>query len=458
MRSSSYNITTLVDNEKKLYAILNGYTHAFDIINKNVYEFIKGRESEQNISNDTLKRLIKRGYLTSLTKIEEIDLIKRLATEAHKKNLLKKFNFHFIISYDCNLRCTYCYEDDILNSCISLPKERISINQIDEAFEFITEKHINNESSKEIALYGGEPFLLENYDTILYIAEKGRKIGHKFKVISNGYDVDRYFDFLKENKYFSFQITVDGVEEIQNTRKPHYKNNNSFEKITHNIDHLLKLGIPVLVRINSDSFTLNKINELLLFFENKGWYGYKHFAANIALLREEVCQFDKEQKESHFNQFDLVKFYYLKKKQGIIKNNIFCQDYNTYGLLKNLVLGKSHTPYRSHFCGAQYGNIIFDPLGDLYSCWDVVGRSEHKIGRYIPSFQIYNEASEKWFNKNVSDFKCIKCKYNLFCGGGCIIRSLRKNNKIESGNCNNYPQVFNYMVKVVYDELIKDTI
>ena len=43
----------------------------------------------------------------------------------------------------------------------------------------------------------------------------------------------------KNSNLFSFQITVDGVEEIQNQRKPHFKNSDSFMKITNNIDFLL---------------------------------------------------------------------------------------------------------------------------------------------------------------------------------------------------------------------------
>lgn len=456
MRNSSYNIAVNVDKEKELYAIINSFTHAFDIVNKDVYEYLKGRGPQQNISEKTLKTLIKRGYITSLSDIEEIELVKRLVNKGHEENRLKKYNFHFIISYDCNLRCVYCYEDDILNSCHSLPKEKITKEQIDKAFEVITEKNNERRSSKYISLYGGEPFLAENYDTILYIAEKGKQINHKFSVTSNGYDIDKYFDFLKDNKIFSFQITLDGIEEIQNQRKPHFKNKDSFKKITNNIDHLLKLGISVVVRINTDSYTLERINELSQFFENKGWYKYEHFRANWALLREEVDLIGGMQNDNQINQLDLIKSYYEKKEKGEISKNVFCQDYGAYQILKKMILGKGTMPYKSFFCGAQYGNIIFDPLGDLYSCWDVVGRTEHKIGRYMPDLMINNEAIEKWFNKNFSDYKCVKCKYSLFCGGGCIIRSLRETGKVEPGNCNNYPQVFNYMIKTVYDELLKE--
>lgn len=48
----------------------------------------------------------------------------------------------------------------------------MTLEQVDKAFEIITEKDKVNQSSKTIALYGGEPLLRENYDVISYIVEK----------------------------------------------------------------------------------------------------------------------------------------------------------------------------------------------------------------------------------------------------------------------------------------------
>ena len=106
--------------------------------------------------------------------------------------------------------------------------------------------------------------------------EKEKRIDHSFRVNSNGYDIDAYACMLqKHSSLFSFQITVDGVEEIQNQRKPHFKNSDSFMKITNNIDFLLKCGIPVNVRINSDLYTINKIHNLLSFLKIKGGINIK---------------------------------------------------------------------------------------------------------------------------------------------------------------------------------------
>ena len=134
MRTSSYNILVNVDSKLKLFAILNGYTRAFDIVNEDVYNFLKSNGSIEQISKETKDNLIKRGYLTSLTQAEEIRLVKYLFNRTHENTLFKKYNFHFILSYDCNLRCIYCYEDPILNGSHCLPKAKISKEYIDKAF------------------------------------------------------------------------------------------------------------------------------------------------------------------------------------------------------------------------------------------------------------------------------------------------------------------------------------
>ena len=246
MSASSYNIIVKVDNEAGRYALLNSYTHAFDIVNQNVYQYLKNQGEYWDISNETKEKLVKRGYMTSLSKEDETELVKRLLNKIYDEVRLKNFGFHFIISYDCNLRCIYCYEDPVLNGCACLPKCRITKEQVDKAYEIIKDKDKDRTGKRSIHLYGGEPFLAENYEVLEYIVQKGKDLGYMFSVTSNGYDLDNYLDFLKENsKIFSFQITIDGVEDIHNKRKPHYKNKDSFAKIASNVDSLLKIGIPI---------------------------------------------------------------------------------------------------------------------------------------------------------------------------------------------------------------------
>ena len=457
MRTSSYNIIVKVDNEAGRYALLNSYTHAFDIVNQNVYQYLKNQGEYWDISNETKEKLVKRGYMTSLSKEDETELVKRLLNKIYDEVRLKNFGFHFIISYDCNLRCIYCYEDPVLNGCACLPKCRITKEQVDKAYEIIKDKDKDRTGKRSIHLYGGEPFLAENYEVLEYIVQKGKDLGYMFSVTSNGYDLDNYLDFLKENsKIFSFQITIDGVEDIHNKRKPHYKNKDSFAKIASNVDSLLKIGIPISIRINTDPYSMERIDELLSYFKEKDWFQYKNFKPYCALLRKDVpINSTKENiSKEMFTQSEFYRTFCEKDLSEKSEGHFMCQDFEVQSVLNRLLLGK-HVRHRSCFCGAQTSNIIFDPLGDIYSCWDVVWQKEQRVGRYMPDFVLENGAADRWFNSRVSEQKCVNCKYVFFCGGGCLANAYRVTGKVKSGECNDYPRLFGYGIRQLYNKKIK---
>lgn len=455
MRTSFYNIIVKVDEKAQKYAILNGYSRAFDIVNTDVYQYLKTGGEVCNISSETKEKLVKRGYVTSLSKEEEHELIKRLLDRLYDEVRLKKYSFHFILSYDCNLRCIYCYEDTILNGHQCLSKQKITKEQVDKAFDIIVKKDCNNEGKKTIALYGGEPFLYDNREMIEYIVNKGKRLGYMFTVTSNGYDIDKYLDFIENNRIFSFQITIDGIEEIHNARKPHFKNSNSFAKITSNVDSLLKLGIPVSIRINTDHYSMQRLEELIEYFKSRDWLKYKNFSSHCALLRNDV-PLDKKELLSgkDFSQSRFFESFCENNLEKKSNGTMTCQDYKVKSVLVSLLSGK-YVPYKSYFCGAQNGCLIFDPMGDVYSCWDVVGNRECRVGRYEPEFELDEQLSAKWFNSRVSKSKCARCRYVFFCGGGCLASSHRKKGQVQPGDCNDYPQLFNYELQQIYDEQIK---
>ncbi len=130
MRPSSYNILVNVDKENDLYAIINGYTYTFDIVNKEVYQYLKDPSDAPPLSDRTTDKLVRRGYLTSLSEEEERELIKRITDKQHENARLKQLGFYFIMSYECNLRCIYCYENEVLNGCGGLPSKKLHVSKL----------------------------------------------------------------------------------------------------------------------------------------------------------------------------------------------------------------------------------------------------------------------------------------------------------------------------------------
>ncbi len=46
---------------------------------------------------------------------------------------------------------------------------------------------------------------------------------------------------------------------------------------------------------------------------------------------------------------------------------------------------------KSSYCGAVNGMLVFDPYGDVYPCWDTVGKKNQVIGRLTESGLNLNE-------------------------------------------------------------------
>ena len=102
MRTSSYNIIVKVDNEAGRYALLNSYTHAFDIVNQNVYQYLKNQGENGSVSGETKEKLVKRGYMTSLSKEDEGELVKRLLNDIYDEVRLKNFGHSCISPWQYN--------------------------------------------------------------------------------------------------------------------------------------------------------------------------------------------------------------------------------------------------------------------------------------------------------------------------------------------------------------------
>ena len=111
MRTSSYIIPVKLESETNKYMLIHGYTGAADIVTENLVEKLMAFPTTNSFSDKILQNLIKRGYITTKSKEEEHDYVVRIAKALHKESNILSTSFTWVVSYNCNFRCPYCFEN-----------------------------------------------------------------------------------------------------------------------------------------------------------------------------------------------------------------------------------------------------------------------------------------------------------------------------------------------------------
>lgn len=160
MRPSFYNINIKLDKSKDYDFIANGHTGALDLIHKETLKSLKEKDL-RSISDDTLKLLKKRGYLTERTPLEERKYVNAIVETVNiKRNNKKHASYMFVVSNNCNFRCSYCFENQISEKGENWSKSTFTKEMVDKAYKAMLEIEPKREKhSNSIYLYGGEPLL-----------------------------------------------------------------------------------------------------------------------------------------------------------------------------------------------------------------------------------------------------------------------------------------------------------
>lgn len=113
--------------------------------------------------------------------------------------MAQKLNGTVIVTYRCNARCTMCNR----YKCPSKPEEEISI----ETIKKLPEMYFTN-------ITGGEPFIREDLkDIVRELYKKSDRI----VISTNGFFTDRIVDLCKEFPNIGIRISIEGLEQTNNT-------------------------------------------------------------------------------------------------------------------------------------------------------------------------------------------------------------------------------------------------
>lgn len=413
---SKYNLIFNHDGKTIIYNSLSNILAELDDTTINILNAIKTNSYSKNffLKNHEAFKCLKNYLIILLEDKEELEIIK-------ERYYTKENNYlHLILAptLKCNFNCFYCYEE----------KNNIVMSEdIKEKILKLIENNAKMKRNISIDWYGGEPMIEKDFifsisKLIVEICEKNC-VTYTSNMITNGYLITNE-DLLKfkQSNIRSFQITVDGNQDIHNQRRVFSDGRDSYNKIIENITMLIKNKFYVKVRINIDKENYLNNSQLLNDLSN---IDDQYLTIRFGKLKDFNC----EKYCGNKKYFSTEEF-----------SKIFCQkqvQLYEYGFLNSA--RAMYPQLKRNRCVADAINsFVIGPFGEVYNCISDVGIKSQVIG-YIQDYQM---------EKNIikSPFENEQCK-NCFCLPICM-GSCPKDMNQERAHC----EIWRYNIK----EIIKN--
>jgi uncharacterized protein len=246
-------------------------------------------------SEQTIQALKRRGYLTEKSPEEEENFLAEAAAKLHERSCQKMPEYIFMPTYDCNLRCSYCFQDHMRTDSkfrhLLRVIEPATVDRIFVAMGEIESLHGSSQektAGRRIGFFGGEPLLAACRPIVEYIIQKALALGPaKLWAVTNGTDLHVYKDLLSKEGLSALQITIDGPSGEHDRRRIYADGSGSYARIADNIDLALERGVQVNVRLNVDRSNIAQLPTLAREFIARGWHQHPGFSAYTAPVRAE---------------------------------------------------------------------------------------------------------------------------------------------------------------------------
>lgn len=355
-----------------------------------------------------------------------------------------KVLFTIVPSYNCNMRCTYCYEGRHKQVDV------ITHTNFKEFLQLIKAEYMYDKC--EIVLLGGEPVYKGNINICHHYIKIIKSLFEieDITCITNGLEIKKYYKELQEMGITKYQITLDGSEKLHNLRRPSYnKEINSFKEVCESISFLLRKGANLEVRINIDDENVGDILYLIELCFEKNWYkfiGKNMFIYLYPVSENGVCTSMCYTTESKILKKILSYLSTVPRMKRIISIRVHGLEF-----IDSLFHNKLPIPVLK-FCGANSNQFVFAPDGYVYPCW-WGHNSDNRIGCYSENPYLLKKQIAHWRSRSIKNIEeCQKCKYRLICGGGCTYKVLKCGTDIRRGNCADFYNIFKNYLEYFYNE------
>ncbi|MBU8892196.1 MAG: radical SAM peptide maturase [Bacteroidales bacterium] len=381
----------------------------------------------------------------------------------------------FEVTQNCNLSCTYCAYGDLYEN------KRVSDTKV---LQFETAKlmidyakeNFGNKFVITIGFYGGEPLL--NFQLIRRIVDYAKNQLEKidFQMTTNGVLLDRYMDYIAENK-FKLAISLDG-DVNNNIYRVDNEGGETFERVANNIELLknkwteyFRGYVRILSLIN---FTSN-IKEILKFFNDKFQIvPYFSFLSPIDVNKSKLDEYYKMSKDYYkfFGERSIQKSSSNKSQQTHPSEVDLFETLRTYSgnfyenhseiFLKTkclrLITGTCK-PFEKLFITTNGKILPCERIDQKFFFGEIInGKVIMKPHHVIEQFNSYIDKVSSSCKSCYIIEKCTLCLFHCgFNDEKVVCRNIRDKEEFISMLSNNisyleeYPELYNLMSKKDYD-------
>lgn len=280
--------------------------------------------------------------------------------------------YKLVLTYKCNLRCTFCYEWGQEGWCLDEPSEEIKKELPWGVVEKIFVQAGHDRPS--FILSGGEPLLYSRFPDLAKMLKQNKCVAI---TCTNGLLLHRFQDVSKDNPYLTYLISLDGLAP-QNDR---LRGKGVYDRVTANIKVLKSLKNPPYVGVQ---FTIRPENVVVMydFCQEMVRLGVDWILLNLCwfVSKEQAKEYEDFMVE-HFGKmptshlsyvlpYDLDKEEFVRQ-YGRIKSEAWPIQISCYLEKPEDIytfVDKPQVPPRNTFCYKQWLRMDVTPDGTVAPC------------------------------------------------------------------------------------------
>lgn len=310
-----------------------------------------------------------------------------------------RLNITLMMTMKCNFRCVYCFESWIPGE--ERYEELDETEVIDWIIWIVKKYHIRQ---VDLCFHGGEPLL--EITKIQKIGDQLKSffmlngIFYLFTVVTNGYLLNEKNALCLANVGVKIaQITIDGIEEIHDQRRPLANGKGTFKTILNNIEK--NDCLQIYISIIYDSKNANNVKQLIDFFSERNLQEKINLivlsATKPTIDSNNVSDFQLSQIEDAKLRVDLLKY---------ITDKGFCVPFDVDYQLCTM---------------KQKSSFVLTPNKTIYKCISGVGNEVFKLCTLQVGKDPFKE--QPFIIENGKDNECQKCKFMPICNRFCLYES-----------------------------------